>query len=150
MLTANLGMNGVLAKPFTREGMLKSVKTHLSHLLKNPPPPTDQHNGFLIGNVPFIHTGGAPHPLKFDSPTPPSGTAGSTWSPGQMPPNSALSNSTESGYAMMNGGGQFSMPPTTSSRANYSTTMDGPSARVSDHDSPPEKRQRLNATHNYM
>lgn len=143
------GMNGVLAKPFTREGMLKSVKSHLSHLLKNPTA-SDHATGFLIGNIPYINTTGPPHPLKFDSPTPPSGTGGSTWSPGQMPPTSALSNSTESGFGMMNGGGQFNMPPTTSSRANYSTTMDGASSRLSDHDSPPEKRQRLNATHSYM
>ncbi|KAI9147826.1 signal transduction response regulator, skn7 [Paramyrothecium foliicola] len=143
------GMNGVLAKPFTREGMLKSVKTHLSHLLKNPPPQNDHGSGFLMGNVPFIHTPGT-HPLKFDSPTPPSGNPGSTWSPGQMPPTSALSNSTESGYGLMNGGAQFNMPQSTSSRANYSTTIDGTPGRLSDHDSPPEKRQRLNTSHNYM
>lgn len=32
-------MNDVLAKPFTREGMVRILKKHLAKLLKNPPPP---------------------------------------------------------------------------------------------------------------
>ena len=32
-------MNDVLAKPFTREGMVRILKKHLTKLLKNPPPP---------------------------------------------------------------------------------------------------------------
>lgn len=32
-------MNDVLAKPFTREGMVRILKKHLCKLLKNPPPP---------------------------------------------------------------------------------------------------------------
>jgi osomolarity two-component system, response regulator SKN7 len=32
-------MNDVLAKPFTREGMVRILKKHLVSLLKNPPPP---------------------------------------------------------------------------------------------------------------
>ncbi|OAA56955.1 stress response transcription factor [Niveomyces insectorum RCEF 264] len=33
------GMNDVLAKPFTKEGMVRILKKHLPYLLKNPPPP---------------------------------------------------------------------------------------------------------------
>ncbi|KAH7325061.1 Two-component response regulator receiver [Stachybotrys elegans] len=137
------GMNGVLAKPFTREGMLKSVKSNMSHLLKNPPPQSDSGSGFMLGNVPFLQTPGG-HPLKFDTPTPPSAAAISTWSPGNMPQASPI-NSAGDGFGMMNGGGQFSMAPM--QRQTYSSTLDAAS-RLSDHDSPPDhKRQRLNPPH---
>lgn len=33
------GMNDVLAKPFTKEGMIRILRRHLTYLLKNPPPP---------------------------------------------------------------------------------------------------------------
>lgn len=33
------GMNDVLAKPFTKEGMVRILKKHLPYLLKNPPAP---------------------------------------------------------------------------------------------------------------
>ena len=33
------GMNDVLAKPFTKDGMVRIIKKHLPYLLKNPPPP---------------------------------------------------------------------------------------------------------------
>ncbi|KAB5533608.1 response regulator-like protein [Coniochaeta sp. 2T2.1] len=35
----HFGMNDVLAKPFTREGMVRILKKHLTKLLKNPPAP---------------------------------------------------------------------------------------------------------------
>lgn len=33
------GMNDVLAKPFTKDGMVRILRKHLPYLLKNPPPP---------------------------------------------------------------------------------------------------------------
>jgi osomolarity two-component system response regulator SKN7 len=39
VLTTPAGMNDVLAKPFTREGMVRILKKHLTKLLKNPPAP---------------------------------------------------------------------------------------------------------------
>jgi osomolarity two-component system response regulator SKN7 len=44
LLTALLGMNDVLAKPFTKDGMVRILKKHLTKLLKNPPPPGSTDN----------------------------------------------------------------------------------------------------------
>ncbi|PHH60349.1 hypothetical protein CDD81_1834 [Ophiocordyceps australis] len=126
------GMNGVLAKPFTKEGMLKSVKTQLSHLLKSPPLAHDGDGSrYMVGNVPFMNNS-----IKLETPTPPPGSAGSGWSPGHMGHNSV-----DQCYGLLNGGAQYGM-----GRQHYGTTMDTASGRLSDHDSPPEKRQRLNAS----
>lgn len=135
------GMNGVLAKPFTKEGMSKSVRSHLSHLMKSPPAETDLGTGFYMGGG-YLNSATA---LKFDTPTPPSGNAGSGWSPAPLPQASPLSATLDQGYGMINGGTQFGM--TTGHRPTYSATMqsgDSSSGRLSDVDSPPEKRQRLN------
>ncbi|KAK5995727.1 Transcription factor SKN7 [Cladobotryum mycophilum] len=129
------GMNGVLAKPFTKEGMLKSVKTHLQHLLKTPPQADSGHGstGFMIGNVPYLNPTG--NPIKFESPTPPSGAGGSGWSS-----NHIAQNGVDQGFSLMNGSNQYTMAQGPN-RNTYST---------SDHDSPPEKRQRLNTSqHTY-
>ncbi|KAK2593730.1 kinase-regulated stress-responsive transcription factor skn7 [Conoideocrella luteorostrata] len=115
------GMNGVLAKPFTKEGMLKSVKTNMSHLLKNPPEHSDA-SGFMIGHVPYIN---APPSLKFEATSP--GANNSGWSPSHM-----NQSNVDQWNGMINGGNQYSM-----GRSNFPT---------SEHDSPPEKRQRLNAS----
>ncbi|KAM0474552.1 hypothetical protein ACHAPX_007496 [Trichoderma viride] len=128
------GMNGVLAKPFTKEGMLKSVKTHLQHLLKNPPSQSDNgHGPAFMMNVPYLNTSG--NPIKFESPTPPAGAGGSNWSSGHL-----SQNGVESGFGMMDGSSQYNM----AQGRNAYSTMDASSGRLSDHDSPPEKRQRLN------
>lgn len=127
-------MNGVLAKPFTKEGMIKSVKTHLQHLLKNPPSQSDNgHGSAFVISVPYLSTPG--NPIKFESPPPPAGAGGSNWSSGHMPQNGV-----DSGFGIMDGSNQYNM---TQGRNAYST-MDASSGRLSDHDSPPEKRQRLN------
>jgi osomolarity two-component system response regulator SKN7 len=133
------GMNGVLAKPFTREGMLKAVRAHMSHLLKNPPGQESSMGGyFSLPNVPSMSTpgglGGSTGNIKYES-TPPNASA---WSPG-LPNDQA--------FNLMNGGGQFNLTPG-GSRANYAR-IGSPSGRMSDHDSPPEKRQRLNPQHGY-
>jgi osomolarity two-component system response regulator SKN7 len=131
-------MNGVLAKPFTREGMLKSVKSHLAHLLRNPPP-LDGTSNMMLSGVPYLSAPG--HGMKFDTPTPPG-----QWSPSNMPQASPVTSGTEQGFGMLNGGGQYNMAP--AQRPNYTTTLDSSSGRVSDHESPPDsKRQRLNPTH---
>lgn len=121
------GMNEVLAKPFTNEGMLKSVKTHMSHLLKPPPAQHEGENqGYMMGNVPFMN-----NTIKFETSTPPPGVSESGWSPGHVGQNSV-----DQCYGLMNGSNQYGM-----GRQPYGATMD----RVSDRDSPPEKRQRLSA-----
>ena len=117
-------MNGVLAKPFTKEGMIKSVKTHLSHLLKNPPEVADE---FMMHNVSYMNAPG----LKFEASTSPGGPGASGWSPSHM-----THGSVDQWSDMMNGGNQFNV-----GRTNFPN---------SDNGSPPEKRQRLNqAQSNY-
>ncbi|OAA73625.1 Signal transduction response regulator, SKN7-like protein [Cordyceps fumosorosea ARSEF 2679] len=126
------GMNGVLAKPFTKEGMLKSVKTNLAHMLKNPPPTADGTGAFIMPAIGFIDGG---TPVKLEAPTPGSGNS---WANNGMPQGEA-----DHGYGMVNGAAPF--PMAGSSRTAYAAGMDGPSGRmVPDHESPPEKRQRLN------
>ncbi|KAJ3479031.1 hypothetical protein NLG97_g8423 [Lecanicillium saksenae] len=124
------GMNGVLAKPFTKEGMLKSVKTHLAHLLKNPPP-ADGGGAFIMPAIGFMD--GA-NPVKLE----PQAESGNNWSNNGMPQNDV-----NHGYGMVNGGGGYPMGG--GSRPPYGSGMDNSSARMGpDHESPPEKRQRLN------
>ena len=121
----------MLAKPFTKEGMLKSIKTHMSHLLKNPPAqPEGESAGYMMGNVSFMNNS-----MKFETSTPPPAASGSGWSPGHMAQNSA-----DQCYGFMNGGNQYGM-----GRPSYGAPMESASSRVSDHESPPEKRQRMNA-----
>ncbi|KAG6014890.1 hypothetical protein E4U54_004712 [Claviceps lovelessii] len=114
------GMNGVLAKPFTKEGMLKSIKTNLAHLLKNPPEHGEE-SSFVMSHVSYMS--GPAGSLKFESTSP--GANNSGWSPGHMGHGSV-----DQWNGIMNGGHQYGM-----GRSNY----------PSEHDSPPEKRQRLNA-----
>lgn len=146
-------MNGVLAKPFTKEGMLKSIKTHLSHLLKNPPP-ADGSGAFIMPAITYID---GSTPVKLEQQT--AGSA-NNWPNNSMPPNNSMSqnngmapnglppnglpNDVDHSFGMVNGapgypmGGGNRPPP-------YGSGMDGSSGRMgADHDSPPEKRQRLN------
>ena len=142
-------MNGVLAKPFTREGMLKSVKTHMSHLLKNPPLQADTtfgNPGYFMGGSGYMPTQGgmgnnAGASIKFETPTPPSGVTASTWSPSLHQGASPLHNGMDQAYTMM-GANQYTLTPGGS--RSYSTKIESPLAH---HDSPPEKRQRLNPPH---
>ncbi|RCI11074.1 hypothetical protein L249_7537 [Ophiocordyceps polyrhachis-furcata BCC 54312] len=137
------GMNGVLAKPFTKEGMLKSVKTHMSHLLKKPPASGssegDGTGGYVISNVNYLNNTS----IKFETstpppPPPPQATPGPNWSPGHMGQNSV-----EHCYGLLNGvSGQYAM-----GRPHYGTAMEATPGGLSDQDSPPEKRQRLSAIH---
>lgn len=123
-------MNGVLAKPFTKEGMLKSVKTHMSHLLKSPPTQHENEGGgYLIPNVPYLNNS-----IKFEASTPPPAASATSWSPGHM-----VQGGVDHCYGLINGGNQYAI-----GRPHYGSTMDSTPGRMSDHDSPPEKRQRVN------
>lgn len=132
-------MNGVLAKPFTKDGMYKSVRTHLGHLMKNPPAESDltSGGGYFMGSTYLNPTA----TLKYEAQTPPANS--STWSPGlgQGPMGGGM----DQGYGFLNGSNQYTMA--TGHRPNYSQTMqsaNSSSGHLSDVDSPPEKRQRLN------
>lgn len=147
-----LGMNGVLAKPFTKSGMLKIVENHLSYLLKNYDPATQQESGsgYVVGGAGYMNPPGSltsGTPFKFETtPTPPA--TGSTWSPGQMPQASPMNSSMDQGYAMVNGAGPYGMTPSSATRATFpggiSQAQPNSQARI-DGQSPPEKRQRTYA-----
>lgn len=131
-------MNGVLAKPFTKEGMIKAVRAHLTHLLKNPPAGDASMGGYFgLTTMPFIQppSGMGGNNIKYETGTPPTTTG---WSP-SLPNDQA--------FGMMNGSGQFALTPG-GSRSGYAR-IGSPGGRLSDQDSPPEKRQRLNQ-HGYQ
>ncbi|KAF7561996.1 hypothetical protein G7046_g2171 [Stylonectria norvegica] len=143
------GMNGVLAKPFTKGGMQKIVENHLGYLLKNYDPATSQEagSGYVVGGAGYMNPPGSltsGTTFKFETtPTPPA--TGSTWSPGQMPQASPMSSGLDQGYGMVNGGSPYGMTPTSATRPNFPTSMShapsNPQGRM-DGQSPPEKRQR--------
>lgn len=149
------GMNGVLAKPFTREGMEKSVRAHASHLLKNPP--QNENHGWNLGGGAYLNTQGlntGNNSLKFETPTPPSGTgAGSTWSPAGMQQPSPIGSGVDSGFGAMAGGQQQQQqppPPQQFSMAgNRYTSIHTDGVRSNDFEDPPEKRQRLSGPTGY-
>ncbi len=133
LLTRSVGMNGVLAKPFTKEGMLKSVKSNLAHLLKNPPP-ADGGGAFIMPAITFMD--GATS-VKLE---PQTAGAANNW-----PNNGMQQSDVDHGYGMVNGAAGY--PMAGGSRQPYGAGMDGSSARMGpDHESPPEKRQRLNTS----
>ncbi|KAF4121505.1 osomolarity two-component system, response regulator SKN7 [Geosmithia morbida] len=129
------GMNGVLAKPFTRDGLSKSIRAHLGHLMKNPP--NDGEMGSSAGYYPldgqqqqqFLHQ----NPAKYEAQTPPANAQ--NWSTGL-----------DQGYFGMNGGGQYNNIGS-NPHSMYSTNMSSAdtNSRLSDGESPPVKRQRTTA-----
>ena len=131
-------MNGVLAKPFTKEGMLERVKTGLSHLLKNPLNDADisSNNAYFLPNSGYLGSG----TMKLESPTPPAST-GNNWGP--------MGSGFDQSYGIMNGNTQYAP---VNARQTYTTTMqsaDSSSGRISDVESPPGKRQRMNPSQGY-
>ncbi len=138
-------MNDVLAKPFTKEGMVRILKKHLPYLLKNPPPPGSSGddmsqsagvagaqgygNSTGMGMVPMsagsnisAMSGG----VKFQTtPIQSPATTASWHSPGgQMPhasPNMDGGKYRDSNYmaAAVNGGGSMVLAPGGQQRQNY-------------------------------
>ncbi len=52
-------MNDVLAKPFTKDGMIRILRKHVTHLLKNPPPPGSSGDDMMAGTPQAGHPGPA-------------------------------------------------------------------------------------------
>lgn len=48
-------MNDVLAKPFTKDGMVRILKKHLTYMLRDSPPP-----GTVMGSEDIVQNGGTP------------------------------------------------------------------------------------------
>jgi osomolarity two-component system response regulator SKN7 len=158
---AKLGMNDVLAKPFTKDGMLRMLKKHLPHLLNHASPQSsDMGTPYtpIAGGAPPMNPMGAPSSIattslsgKFDgtpiqSPATTTGTA--SWhSPGPAPPNhtSPGASPLETGsYVGVNNSGQLVMAPATIQRPGFmATTMGPPAGSRPDLDDRPEKRQRI-------
>lgn len=160
-------MRDVLAKPFTKEGMINKLKKYLVSFLRNPPPDAvmeamyNQNGGHAQPPTP----GPYPNPsmslpmsaasasgvAKFDTTPIQSPSTSSSWhSPGQLTHASPNLNQDQS-YLTAGSGSQMAMTPGGSQRAHFPTTMTtlaGPQvARMADvmsaADGPPEKRQRL-------
>lgn len=92
-------MNDVLAKPFTKDGMIRILKKHLPHLLKNPPAPGSSMDDIMsagearhaaaavatysnAGGVGLTHMGA---PVKYETTPIQSPATTSSWhSPSQM------------------------------------------------------------------
>jgi osomolarity two-component system response regulator SKN7 len=159
-------MNDVLPKPFTKEGMLRTLEKHLAHFKRDYVPPQQTQHQDQFGNpnlninmshIPATHSlKEEPSPAKSGSPST------SSWnSPNTM--GTSPTQQTNQGYVQMqsNQGGQYMMTPTHSNvGGGYQTqppapTMSGVSGRsgpqrrgisemgISPEETPPEKRQRM-------
>ena len=158
----SLGMRDVLAKPFTKEGMIGKVRKHLASFLRNPPqemlepmypnggagqPPTPnpyQNQGMGMPLSATSSTG----VTKFDTTPVQSPATSTSWnSPSQMPHASPVIGQ-DQGYLNTGGGQQMGMNPGGNQKPQqqYQNHMSvGGSShqhRLSD-GLPPEQRQRV-------
>ncbi|OLN91674.1 Transcription factor prr1 [Colletotrichum chlorophyti] len=144
----NWSLNDVLAKPFTKDGMLRILRKHVPHLLKNAPP-----DDLAVGHgAAQLHANNMSMPtmnpgVKFESTPGQSPATSASWhSPGQIHQPSPNVTNIETGYPMANTA-QMVMTPTSAQRPNFQNMPTGmQQMRVPDHmggDDRPEKRQRL-------
>jgi len=154
-------MNDVLAKPFTKEGMLRMLKKHLPNLLTHASPQSsDLGTPYTptVVSAPSMGHMGAPPPsattglaAKFDgtpiqSPAATTGTA--SWhSPGPAAASNASPGASplETGsYGGVGNSSQLLMASATGQRPGFmATTMGPPVGSRPDFDDRPEKRQRI-------
>lgn len=166
------GMNDVLAKPFTRDGMVRILKKHLSYMLKDPQPPgMAEDNGQTAGGpgpgppgsaqgfggpggmaMPSMGAGGQ---VKFEQTPIQSPTTTSSWhSPGQMAhPSPNLDGGGYMSAQIGSGPGGMALTPGGTQRPQYANQVVGGQVttptlvRMPDGmglgDDRPEKRQRL-------
>ncbi|KAI1497287.1 HSF-type DNA-binding-domain-containing protein [Biscogniauxia marginata] len=163
------GMRDVLAKPFTKEGMIGKLRKHLVNMLRNPPPeammdpmypnggsgqpptPGPYPNQGVGGLGPLSATSSGPVG-KFDTTPIHSPATSSSWhSPSQMPHASPTMGQDQGGYLAAGSGSQMVLTPGGTQKPQYANAMmqqmGGPQ-RMPDgmqqrQDGPPEKRQRL-------
>ncbi|KAI2627684.1 HSF-type DNA-binding-domain-containing protein [Hypoxylon sp. NC1633] len=165
------GMRDVLAKPFTKEGMIGKLRRHLASLLRNPPsesmmdsmysngasgqPPTPgPYPAQGMGIAPLSATSSGPVG-KFDTTPIQSPATSASWhSPSQIP-HASPTLAQDQGYLGAGSGSQMVLTPGGTQKPQFANTMlpqmgVPPSQRVPDgmqrSDGPPEKRQRLYAS----
>ncbi|KAI8626182.1 HSF-type DNA-binding-domain-containing protein [Xylariaceae sp. FL1651] len=161
------GMRDVLAKPFTKEGMIGKLRRHLASLLRNPPPegildPMFPNGGSTQPPTPGPYSnqgmGMAPLPAtssgtvtKFDTTPIQSPATSSSWhSPSQLPHASPTLGQDQGGYLAAGSGSQMVLTPGGTQKPQFAggliPQIAGPQRipeGLSRHDGPPEKRQRL-------
>ncbi|KAK2056476.1 HSF-type DNA-binding protein [Colletotrichum caudatum] len=145
----NWSLNDVLAKPFTKDGMLRILRKHVPHLLKNAPP-DELAVGHGAAQIHSNNTMSVPpmNPqVKFDSTPGQSPATTTSWhSPGQIHQPSPNVTNIETGYPMANTA-QMVITPTSAQRPTFQNIPPVmQQMRVPDHlvgDERPEKRQRL-------
>lgn len=157
-------MRDVLAKPFTKEGMIGKLKKHLTSFLRNPPPDAVMDQMYQNGGAtqpptpgPFsnpamslpLSAASSSGVAKFDTTPIHSPSTSASWhSPGQMQ-HASPNLGQGPDYLNTGNGPQMVITPGGSQRPPYSSTMMptmGPGARMPDSlvdEGPPEKRQRL-------
>jgi osomolarity two-component system response regulator SKN7 len=145
---AEHGMNGVLAKPFTKDGMLRVLKQHLPHLLKeaDTPPLHTPISGFApVQHVASLGAALAGGPVKFESTPPahsPSTTSTSWHSPGGFAQPSPTAGNMDSGFPVgMNGNGQLvaAQPASGIQRPGFSPDMPPPGGTNGGEDRPSKR-----------
>jgi len=162
-------MNDVLAKPFTKDGMVRILKKHLVYLLKNPPQedellqqggmpgPSVSSTGYTsaAGMAGIGHLGGpssmggSSGSVKFETTPIQSPSTTASWhSPAQM--THASPNMDGANYMAAGGAAPMVMTPGGTQRGNFSTgpppPMSNPPIRAVPEamaEDRPEKRQRL-------
>lgn len=165
------GMRDVLAKPFTKEGMIGKLRKHLVNLLRNPPPESMMESMYPNGAPgqpptpgPYSNQGMGMAPLsaassgpvtKFDTTPIQSPATSASWhSPSQMP-HASPTLAQDQGYLGAGSGSQMVLTPGGTQKPQYANTMIPqmnipPSQRMSENmqrsEGPPEKRQRLYTT----
>ncbi|KAI0007864.1 HSF-type DNA-binding-domain-containing protein [Xylariaceae sp. FL0662B] len=162
------GMRDVLAKPFTKEGMIGKLRRHLAHFLRNPPPETMMESIYPNGASgqpptpgPYSNQGMGMAPLsaassgpvaKFDTTPIQSPATTSSWhSPSQVP-HASPTLGQDQGYLGAGSGSQMALTPGGTQKPQYVNAMmpqmgGPPPQRVPEgmgrSEGPPEKRQRL-------
>ncbi len=165
-------MNDVLAKPFTKDGMVRILKKHLSYMLSDPQPvnmvsddtgqtaggpgpgPPNAVQGFTGSAGMGMANMGAGGQVKFEQTPIQSPTTTSSWhSPGQMPqPSPSLDGGGYMAAQMASGPGGMVLTPGGTQRPQYAgqvmsqvgtPTLGRMAESMGLVDDRPEKRQRL-------
>lgn len=157
----------MLAKPFTKEGMIGKLKRHLASFMRNPPPEALMDPMYANGGQPptpgtfsgqnmslpmsAASSGGV---AKFDTTPIQSPSTSASWhSPGQMP-HASPNLSQEQSYMTAGSGSHMAVTPGgATAQPRFPNTMlpamagvPNPAARLNEPvaaEGPPEKRQRL-------